>query len=297
MPELDGISAKVVVVDNHSPDDSFSLIGKSIEGFSDAQQSQVLLLDSGFNAGFSAGNNVGIKAVEAAHYLLLNSDTIVRSGAIAKLLHVFEVRPQVGIVGPRLEYRSGEPQQSCFRFHGILSEFMRGAQLSFLARLFSTSVVALELADVSTPIEWISFACVLIRREVLERTGLLDDGYFMYFEDVEFCSRLKGVGWQVTNEPAAKVVHLRGGSSPVKANTAMRKRLPKYYYESRTRYYYHRGGRFYLLMANLAWSTGRILCKLKTLTGREDGSAIESEWRDTWTNFSSPLAPYTHPSK
>ncbi len=297
MPELVGLSAKAVVVDNDSNDGSFSALSKAVSDFDHEYRSKILLIESSFNGGFSAGNNIGIRAVEASSYMLLNSDTLVRPGSIDKLLSTLSANPHVGMLSPRLEYSGGKPQESCFRFHSVLSELIRGAQLSLLTRMLEGSVVALEVDDVETPIEWTSFACVLIRAEILEKLGLLDDGYFMYFEDVEFCSRVKSRGWEIANEPAAKVVHLRGGSSPVKANTAMRKRLPKYYYESRARYFYQKGGWLYLLMANLAWSLGRLLCKLKVLAGRNDESAIEAEWRDIWTNFGYPLAPYTHPSK
>ena len=86
------------------------------------------------------------------------------------------------------------------------------------------------LSDTIVKPQWTSFACVLLRREMLDKIGLMDDGFFMYFEDVEFCRRARKAGWEIFHNPKARVIHLRGGSSPVKKNTLERKRLPRYYY-------------------------------------------------------------------
>jgi hypothetical protein len=144
--------------------------------------------------------------------------------------------------------------------------------------------------------DWTSFACVLIRAEVFDRIGLLDEGYFMYFEDVEFCYRARKAGWRVVHNPAARVVHLRGGSSPVKERTRLRRRLPRYFHESRTRFFYQLYGWPGLTAANLMWWAGRLVSKAQQIfMGRADKTAIEHQWLDIWINWLQPLRPYTPP--
>ena len=137
----------------------------------------------------------------------------------------------------------------------------------------------------------------MIRDQVIREAGLLDEGYFMYFEDVEFCHRARRHGWSIRHEPTAQVVHLRGGSSPVKSNLAQKKRPPRYYYESRARYFFQVYGQTGPLLANLAWTAGRLVSWLRQLTGRADMSAPDRQWADIWIHWRNPLAPYTHPSK
>jgi len=134
--------------------------------------------------------------------------------------------------------------------------------------------------------QWTSFACVLIRREVFETTGLLDEGYFMYFDDTDFCQRSSKSGWAIRYEPCARVVHLRGGSSSVKQQSQKRKRLPAYYYHSRSRYFRsHYHGRFGLFAANLLWYAGWVIGRLKQLFGKGPPPVCEREWLDIWKGF------------
>jgi GT2 family glycosyltransferase len=143
--------------------------------------------------------------------------------------------------------------------------------------------------------QWTSFACVMIKSEVFQQVGLLDNGYFMYFEDTEFCYRAYKAGWEIVHNPEAHVVHLRGGSSPVKEQTRLKKRVPRYFYESRTRYFYQTGGWLGLTSANLLWWLGRIVSGTRQLLGRSDKAAIEGQWLDIWTNWLNPLEHFTSP--
>lgn len=136
----------------------------------------------------------------------------------------------------------------------------------------------------------------MIRREVLEDLGLLDDGFFMYFEDVEFCFRARRGGWRILHEPAARVVHLRKGSSPVKALALSRRRLPRYFCESRARYFYKLYGHAGLLAANVLWSLGWTVSSLRALVQPRYRSPVyEAQWRDICINFWSLMAAYTQP--
>jgi GT2 family glycosyltransferase len=157
--------------------------------------------------------------------------------------------------------------------------------------------VAKPLENTISYSDWTSFACVLIRREVFEQVGLLDDGFFMYFEDAEFCHRVRKAGWKILNNPDAHVVHLRGGSSPVKEQTRLRKRLPLYYFESRNRYFYQMYGHSGLFLANMLWTSGAVISRVRSLVSSNYIPDIsEKQWQDIWTNFFKPLKKYTHPN-
>ena len=284
---------QITVIDNASNDGSFEIMKQTVE---DSQWERVSIIEAANNAGFSAGNNIGINSSSSEFILLLNSDTIVRPGAVETLVKTLQDNPQMGMASPRLEWPDGSPQESCFRFHRPINELIRSACTGPITRLLKRYEVPLPVcAKLSYP-EWTSFACVLIRRQVFEDIGLLDDGFFMYFEDVDFCRRAGAAGWPIINNPQAHVVHLRGGSSPVKSQAAKKKRLPQYFYESRTRYYYKHFGRFGLLMANLFWHLGAFVGRVrKLLSTSYQPNICEAQWRDIWTNFTRPNAAYIHP--
>ena len=285
---------KTLVVDNKSPDNSIDLISDylSRNGLKDF----VDLIASRKNAGFSSGNNLGINLCDSEYILLLNSDTIVRPGAIELLVKTLDENPQMGLASPRLEWPDGSPQESCFRFHRPINELIRSAATGPVTKLLKRYEVPLRVSDKIAYPEWTSFACVLIRRQVFEDIGLLDEDFFMYFEDVDFCKRAREAGWQIIHNPKAQVVHLRGGSSPVKSQAAKKKRLPRYFYESRTRYYFKHFGRFGLLRANIYWHLGWLVAMARKLISRRyQPNICERQWRDIWTNFKDPTTPYIHP--
>ena len=292
-PELKGINARVVVVDNHSEDESPMLIKEWLVEHD--KDSKVLFIQSDTNAGFSAGNNLGIKAQNAKYYLLLNSDTLVKLGAIQRILDTIALYPKAGLVSPRLEWPDGAGQESCFRYHNPFSEFMAAAQTGFIDRLLNRYIVPMQVQTQIANPEWTSFACVLIRNEVFQQIGLLDEGYFMYFEDTEFCHRARKAGWEIVHNPEASIIHLHGGSSPLEQNKSLKKRLPRYYFESRTRLFFQMIGRRGLLAANLMWWLGRMVSMPRQLLGRSDKAAIDGQWIDIWTNWLNPLRKYTHP--
>jgi len=295
LPELHGVSAKVVVVDNFSQDDSLLLIQQWID--KQAVSSLVQLVASFENSGFSGGNNLGISAFDAEFYLLLNSDTLVRKGAVAKLLFAAISNDKVGLISPRLEWPDRTPQESCFRFHTPISQLIGSANTGFITKTLQKYNVPFAVSDNPGFYDWTSFACVLVRAEVFKDIGgLMDDGYFMYFEDVAFAYVAQQAGWKVLNIPSAHVVHLRGGSSPLKSQAKLRKRLPRYFYESRTRFFYQVYGRFGLLMANVFWSFGYGVSLLRYLLSSSFVPNVSAyQWKDIWINFLQPLRAYIHP--
>ncbi len=294
IPELIDLNAKIVVVDNHSGDSSCDVIQNWIE--QNNVNKQVKLIPSLLNTGFSGGNNIGIKAISADFYLLLNSDTVVRQRAIPLLLETAKTDALPGLVTPRLEWPDGQPQESCFKFHTPISELISSARTGPITKLLNTYNVPQAVKNDNDYYDWSSFACVLVKADVFKDIGLMDDGFFMYFEDVAFCFHAKKAGWKVLNAPNAHVVHLRGGSSPVKSQAKLRKRLPRYYYESRTRYFHQAYGQPGLLLANLLWTAGWVLSSIRGLLSSFYQSDVsEHQWLDIWINFFNPLRAYIHP--
>jgi GT2 family glycosyltransferase len=136
----------------------------------------------------------------------------------------------------------------------------------------------------------------MIRGEALRAIGPLDDGFFMYFEDMDYCRRAWEKGWRVRYEPAAHVVHLRGGSSPVKQAFAERRRVPRYYFAARTRYFAkHHGGVLGVLLANSAWLAGRAISLAREVVGNKKPHTAERHARDIWTGWRQPLATPERP--
>lgn len=280
----------VVVVDNASGDGSAERIESVVaeRGWS----SWASVLRSLDNGGFAAGNNAGIKSVEAKAYLLLNSDTIVRPGAVQSLCEAMRLHPEVGVVGAGLVNGRGDPDYSFFRELRPFSEFLRAANTEPLNRLLKRFHPRLPHTDRPFEPAWVGFACVLIRAEVFRTVGLLDEKYFMYFEDVDFCRRASRAGWKTLYWPDAKVVHLHGGSSGVTEVAAWRGRAPRYYYESRARYFAKFYGRQGLWLANCFWYAGRSLSLGREAFGRP-AAHREREAMDIWIGALDPLRPDT----
>jgi N-acetylglucosaminyl-diphospho-decaprenol L-rhamnosyltransferase len=268
--QVDPVTDQVVIVDNDSRDDSVSRIDAAI-----AQRGYgawCTLVRSLRNAGDAAGNNVGIRAADADCYLLLRPDVRVRPGAISLLLAEMKAHPGAGILGPRLEAADGAPHRSCFRDHTPVSELLSAAKTRPISAVLRRYQVPLPVADDAIEVEWVSFACVLLRREVIEKVGLLDEGYFMYFEDSDYCRAARAVGFRVRYCPQARVVHLRRAAA-AKSPGGPRKRGPRYFYASRTRYFRKGYGPFGPWVAN---SLGR------ELSGTKRPHTCRRQWLDNW---------------
>lgn len=285
----DGLDLRVCVVDNRSGDGSADEIADWIATLPPDEQERVALVRSATNSGFSGGHNQGIAAAEAAYHLLLNSDAVLRPGALRCLLAAAEADPRAGLLAPRLENEDGTPQVSCFRLPTPWSELIRGAGSGPVTRLLARHEVALGLDPEPDEIGWVSFACVLLRREMTRTLGPMDEGYFLYSEDMDYCRRARRAGWTIRYVPEARVVHFRGGSAPVKGLQKARKRLPAYWYASRTRFFRRTHGRLGPLAANLAWHLGRVVAHLRLLAGRPVTPRVAHEPRDIWINFADPL--------
>jgi N-acetylglucosaminyl-diphospho-decaprenol L-rhamnosyltransferase len=289
-PEIQA-GIRVIVVDNFSPDGSADLIQEHITraGYDD----WAAVLRSPVNGGFAAGNNLGIRAISADAYVLLNSDTLIVPGAIAGLRYALEKHPRAGIIGPSFEDGGGSAEQSCFRFHNPVSEFLRAAGTGPLTRALRRYDVPLPYSDSPLEPDWIGFACVVIRREVIEQVGLLDESYFMYFEDVAYCHKVRTAGWSILYWPEPRVVHFMGASSHISSSDTSRRRPARYFYESRTRYFADHFGIAGLVAANLLWTAGRAIAFSREVIEGKSPHALDREAADIWINVLDPWRPST----
>ena len=284
---LHDVEGHVVIVDNHSDDGSIEKIADWIERNTLSDRVHLVALPT--NTGFSGGHNQGMNAKRADYYLVLNSDAVLQPGFVQEILAKADAEPAFGLFAPRIDYDDGEQQISCFRFPSPASELIRAAESKPITRTFWNRRVALRMPPEPQQIEWASFACILLRAEMVYQIGPMDEGYFLYFEDVEFCWRARQAGWNIRYVPEARAIHFRGGSGPVKALVKAKKRLPLYYYASRTRIFYQIHGTGGLLLANIAWFFGRAIASMRVLAGKSIPSSNQQEYRDIWTNVFSPL--------
>ena len=195
---------------------------------------------------------------------------MVRPGALATLITFLETHPEVGIAGSRLVDADGMPEWSAFRFHSVLGELENGAQLGLLSKVLAPWVLSPPAPPVASPCDWASGACLLIRRRVFETVGLLDENYFMYFEEADFCRRARHAGWTCWYVPEAQVTHLAGQSSGVTGRQAKGKRRPRYWFEARRYYFLKHLGPVRTLLANLAWSLGFLSFRIRQRLQRKN---------------------------
>jgi len=198
------IDHEIVVVDNASTDGTLAAIR--------ARWGGVRVIDARANLGFARANNLGIQQTFGSLILLLNPDTSVRGGAIDTLVTVLEARPDVAIAGPRLVDGDGRAELSFGRMMSPLAELrqkflVRGSQRAGPVAAYVESMTRKE-----QEVDWVSGACMLVRRTDAEVAGLMDERYFMYAEDVDFCAAVRARGRKVLFAPSAEVVHLRGRS-------------------------------------------------------------------------------------
>jgi len=240
----------ICVVDNHSTDGTQELLSTLFPS--------TRLLVNDHNPGFGAANNQGMRATAShnpRYFLLLNPDTLVRPGAIGNLIDCLEEMPEAGLAGARLVYGDGRFQASAFRFPGL-------TQLAFdlfplPARLYESrlngrySRRSYRPGSDPFPVDHTLGAAMLVRRDVAEATGGFDESYHMYCEEIDWCWRIRDVGWSIYTVPDAEIVHFGGVSTrqmPAKSVLSL--------WTSRARLYRQHHGRLKYTLARQIVETG-----------------------------------------
>ena len=215
-------SWEVLVVDNGSQDGS----GKEVKQFFP----KIHLIANEQNLGFAKATNQGLTHASGRHLLLLNPDTEVKQGAIDRLVHFTENHPDAGIAGGQLLNPDGSKQNSIANFPSLATELLNK---TLLRRFFPEKFPGKERVYLK-PIEVDSVigACMVVRREAMEKIGVLDEDYFLFFEETDWCYRMKRAGWKVFHVPRAEVVHFQGrGAEPKKREAKVE------YYHSRYHFF------------------------------------------------------------
>jgi GT2 family glycosyltransferase len=249
--EPDAGRVEIIVVDNASTDGSADMVRDEFPG--------VRLVVNAENRGFPAANNQGIAAARGRYVFLLNPDTEVESGALDAMISYADAHPDVGVVGPQLLNPDGSVQSSRRRFPTLLTGLLESTWLEPHAprRLLERYRVLDRPDDATQDVDWVDGAALMARREAIERVGPMDEGFFMYSEELDWCRRFREAGWRVVYLPEARILHYRGRSSEQVAAASH-----IHFQTSKVRYFrkYHgtivaEALRLFLL-SNYAWQLG-----------------------------------------
>jgi N-acetylglucosaminyl-diphospho-decaprenol L-rhamnosyltransferase len=297
-------STEIIIVDGGSGDGSVSILQAAIDERDCSDVVTLLTLQE--NHGFAAGNDAAITRLlelkpECKLIWLLNPDTLLHMGALKQLLNALDENPSWGIVGSRLEDPAGTSQNAARQFPGVFNELDSTARFGPVSRCLKLWQIAPHEQDKRATCDWLPGASLMIRREVFESIGLLDEGFFMYFEEVDFCKRAKDAGFKVGYVPSSRVVHLVGQASGVTSSGGtIKKRRPQYWFDSRARYFLRHHGRLGLLAANMAWLCGQSMYHTLRIARRrpnEDPPYLVWDFvrhmlcRSTWKRPGPPIYP------
>ncbi len=267
---MDGIRGEVIIVDNDSQDGSFEAISKEVAEQGWDQGGRVRVIQSGRNGGYGAGNNVGIRAGlsngERPDYVyILNSDAFPAENAISKLLTHLQTHPEAGFAGSYICGETGQPDQTCFRFPSIASEFEGAIKLGLVSRMLSNKIVPIPIPAETQPVGWLAGASLMMRDRVLSEIGLFDETFFLYFEETDLCRRAALAGYRTDFVRDSEVMHIGSASTGMKTW----KRVPGYWFDSRLHYFVKNHGPVYAAGATIAHLLGGFLNWLRCLITRK----------------------------
>ena len=276
------LGLRCVVVDNASGD------APEVQGAIDANNwhDWVRVVVAPRNGGFAFGNNLGLAELErdgrCDFVHLLNPDTVLHPGAIDALVACFDRHPRAGIAGGVFENGDGSEWAIAFRFPSVLGEFEQGVQLGLVSRVLRTSRVAMDMGRDEAAVDWVSGASMMVRRDVFSRIGGLDEAFFLYFEETEFCFRAKAAGFEVWYVPASRVTHIAGQSTKVTERNVGPRRLPPYWFDSRRLYFTLTRGKAYAALADVVAIAGGWLGIAKSVLLGRMGTHVPHFLRDVY---------------
>ena len=218
-PDLLDRGWQVILVDNASSDATVEIVSEHF--------SYVDVIRSERNLGFAGGNNLGLRRATGDCVFLINSDVIATADTLQALAHTLQSQTQVGAMSPGLITPGGVPQAFAFGSDPTPGYLIRRGLGTLLRR------EPMHRWDIEQPIDadWVSGACLCIRKATLEQVGLLDERFKLYFEDSDWCMRMRQAGWRVVYDPRFKVIHLGGASLP------QRRDANQLYYRSMIQFY------------------------------------------------------------
>jgi N-acetylglucosaminyl-diphospho-decaprenol L-rhamnosyltransferase len=290
--------ARVVIVDNNSGDGSVEQLQ---QGVTDASWSdRVEVQASPWNGGFAWGNNFAIgPALDAPdlpdYVYLLNSDAFPDPDSVRQLVDYLDQNPSIGIAGSYIHGDDGETHRTAFRFPTVASEFETTLGIGVVSRLLRRWIVSPELPTTTSTVDWLAGASMLIRREVLKDVGLMDDGYFLYFEETDFCLRAQRAGWPTVYVVESSVTHIGSVSTGIQDLSTP---TPTFWYASRHRYFLKNHGRAILWIANFVYIFGGLVRRLRSFAMRRKSHEPRGHMRDFLRyNLQPGAKPNVHPPR
>ena len=273
-----GLSTKVVVVDNLSCDGSVEMIQAKYPDVS------IHVMDR--NRGFSAANNVVLRHARSRYVLLLNPDTEIRVNGIGALVDFMESHPDAGVVSGRLVYPGGEFQHSCFRFPSLAMALLDFFPINHrLTESWINGRYPRSWYEQPFQIDHPLGACMMIRREVIDEVGPMDDKFFMYCEELDLCWRVLQTGWEIWYSPDATVVH-HSAASTRQFRGQMQVELNRSRFRFFAKHYPPLFG--YFSRAVVAMGIGKNL--IVSAADRIRGRISQSEWRSRRSAYAQILA-------
>jgi N-acetylglucosaminyl-diphospho-decaprenol L-rhamnosyltransferase len=295
--EMAGLPGAITIVDNDSGDGSFETLSREIAARGwQLGETPVQVLQSGRNGGFGAGNNVGIRAgllggARPEYVYILNSDAFPDLGAIRALYDHLGAHPQVGFVGSYIHGDDGEPHRTAFRFPSALGEFEAHIRFGPISRLLSRYIVAQPIPEATTRVDWLAGASLMMRQDVLDQIGLFDETFFLYFEETELCHRAAAAGFPTDYVRESRVTHIGSVSTGMKTW----RRMPDYWFNSRSYYFTKVHGRFYAALATILLILGASLWRIRILIQRKDRRDPPMFLRDLIRHARRPPLPKQSP--
>ncbi|MCH2094783.1 MAG: glycosyltransferase family 2 protein [Rhodobacteraceae bacterium] len=264
MREMAGLDAELVIVDNRSDDGSVEAIRDALDRADWAKTRPVRLIESEVNAGFGAGNNIGILAGLSDggtpdYVYILNSDAFPDAGSIRHLLDHLDAHPEAGFAGSYIHGPDGDAHVTAFRFPSLWSELEGAARFGPISRLLRSKVVPLGVPEATQPVAWLAGASMMMRRSVLEQIGLFDETFFLYFEETDLCLRAARAGHETHYVRNSQVTHIGSASTGMKTW----KQVPDYWFDSRWHYFCKNHGRAYACAATTMHVAGGLLWRMR----------------------------------
>jgi N-acetylglucosaminyl-diphospho-decaprenol L-rhamnosyltransferase len=299
------VAVRAVVVDNASGDAEPIREAISREGWG----TWVDLLASETNGGFAYGNNLAFRhACETGqrpdYFFLLNPDAEVRPKAIGVLVDFMQEHPTAASAGSSLENPDGKVWPYAFRFHNIVGEVTGALGLGVLDRLLQRRVVLRRMGEKPEEVDWMPGAAMMVRTAAVEQLGGMDEAYFLYYEETDFCLKLQRGGWTNWYVPASRVMHISGQSTGVTGAQSVARRLPGYWFESRRRYYVKNFGVRYAVATDALALVAHAFGRAKDWVRRRNAESKPHFIGDLWRNSTlfkanrtiAPVSEYRPPS-
>ncbi len=271
-----GLDVEMIVVDNASKDNSVGMVQEEFP--------EVILVQSAENIGFGAANNLGAKTAKGKYLVLLNSDAFLKGNALQIAYEKMEQHPEAGLGGARLESRDGSLQPSSRKFPNLWNHFL----------MISGNLDELKIPNTDHQTDWVPGAFSIIPRKIFEQVNGFDERFFLYYEEVDLCMRIKQAGYQVWYFPEIEVIHLGGESAKTVSNLELNEKgmqLTRWEMRSAFLYWYKNKGP---LGVYSYYAFNRFWQGLRKIKHGKNSSfdLLKQAWQDTKGGTFSPPRPW-----